>query len=74
MDERIKLRCLSNYANTGHKLGYAAGQEFETTPVLARFLMADSPGSFEMVKDEPEVKAVEAPATNKMMTAPGKKK
>ncbi len=64
-----KLKCLRGYNN--RQYSFEAGQVFEVDDVTARWLQSDSPGAFEVVV---ETKAPEAPAVDKMMKAPARKK
>lgn len=66
MDTEIK--CLSTYRSG---LGsYEAGETYSVSEALAMKLLADSPGSFELVA----TKAIEAAPVDKMVKAPTKKK
>jgi hypothetical protein len=65
MEGDMKLKCLSRYDNVPQGLHYRPGQVLEVSEDMARWLMDDSPSSFEHVKPEPEVKEVEAPPQDK---------
>jgi hypothetical protein len=69
-----KLRALAAYENGPRGLHYKAGDEFEATPQLALFLMADAPGCFEPVVEVVDVKAVASPPVDKMVRTPKGKK
>jgi hypothetical protein len=64
----MRLKCLSNYSNEARGHIYTVGQEFDVSDADAAFLLADSPGSFA------EVKMVERPPANKMVSEPKAKK
>ena len=50
----MRLRCLAPYRNA--TIAHEPGAVFEVTPEERLFLKADSPGTFEDVVEEPEVK------------------
>jgi hypothetical protein len=65
------LRAKEEYILPNRGLHYRRGDIFWPDDALFLFLMADSPGTFEIVE---EVKAVDAPPLNKMVRAPKGKK
>ena len=66
-----KLKCIGGYKN--REYAFADGQVAEFDDAVARMLLTDAPGSFVPVV-EPEAKAPEAPAADKMMREPARKK
>ena len=60
----IKLRCVLTYANGPLNLAYEVGTVFDADDAQATYLLADAPGCFEVVK------AVTAPARDKMIRTP----
>lgn len=67
-----KLRAREEYVLPNRNLHYKRGEEFMADAELVRFLLADSPGTFEIVVPEP--KAVDAPPADKMVRKPKAKK
>lgn len=68
-----KLRALATYTNGPRNLAYVPGQEFDASDDLYLFLMADAPGSFEEVTEQPK-KALEKPPADKAVKKPEAKK
>ncbi|MBK8772596.1 MAG: hypothetical protein IPM06_19525 [Rhizobiales bacterium] len=60
----IKLRCLLRYANGPLNLAYDAGTVFDADDAQAAYLLVDAPECFEVVK------AITAPARDKMVRTP----
>lgn len=67
-----QLRAREDYVMPNRNLHIKRGEVFAANDELYRFLMADSPGTFEVV--EPEPKAVDAPPVDKMVKRPKAKK
>jgi hypothetical protein len=74
----MKLRCIAPYKNGPMGLAYQVGDEFEPSPQLRLFLLADAPGCFEVVKAastvEDRAKALDEPPADKAIKAPRAKK
>jgi hypothetical protein len=70
----MKMRCVAPYANGPRGLVFHVGKEFEATPQLRLFLLADGANCFEDVPDAPSVKALDEPPADKAVRAPRAKK
>lgn len=57
----MKLKVVSAY-NDGHGLIYPVGTVLEVDAASARWFTADSPGSFQIIPEEPPVPPDEPPA------------
>lgn len=68
----VKLRLIDDYVNPPHGYVLKKGEQIEVDEQTARWLQADSPGSFEIVV--PRAKAVRAPAKNKQIEEPAESK
>jgi hypothetical protein len=68
-----KLRCVSRYDNVPWGWHFQPGAIFEVTEEERRFLMADSPGSFEDYA-EPKAKRVAEPPQDKAVKSPPRAK
>lgn len=64
----IRLRCLSYYRNDPLNVVHQPGEEFDATDERARYLLRDSPQSFERVK------APDSPPANKAVLEPDERK
>jgi hypothetical protein len=77
----MRLRSKTHYRNGARGLDYPPGTEFDATPELAAYLMADSPGCFEEVVEEEVApseplssKRVRKPPRDKAVKAPPEEK
>ena len=61
----IKLRVLGSYDSAMRH--YQKGDSVTTDRETAEFLMRDSPGTFEVMQAETEIKMVDGPPKDKMM-------
>lgn len=68
----IKLKCILPYRNDPRGWLYKPGTVFDATEADAKFLLADAPGCFEVVK--PKAKRVGRPPKDKMVAEPTKEK
>jgi hypothetical protein len=74
----MRLRCVRGYVNGPRGLVFQVGEEFEPSPQLRLFLLADAPGCFEVVEAASAVdrmaKALDEPSANKAIQRPRAKK
>ena len=70
----MKIYCKSAYANQPHQLFFSGPGWYEQDQDKIDFLLKDAPENFSFAGPEPEVKAPDAPAHDKQVKTPAKKK